>query len=150
MPNRIWSRFTTTSPRSTPGKILFGGLYGASVFALYGFLEALGAPRFYDAIRAFGIGQATGIELPGENRGLLRPLENWSASSIGSLAMGQEVSVTPIQIVSAISAVANGGTLYRPHIVREIDGGECGRSPGLTVTLRASAGINHRAAAVLV
>lgn len=86
----------------------------------------LGAPRFYDAIRAFGIGQSTGIELPGENRGLLRPLENWSASSIGSLAMGQEVSVTPIQIISAISAVANGGTLYRPHIVREIDGGTPG------------------------
>jgi cell division protein FtsI (penicillin-binding protein 3) len=86
----------------------------------------LGGPRFYDTIRAFGIGQLTGIELPGENRGLLRPLENWSASSIGSLAMGQEVSVTPVQIVSAISAVANGGTLYRPHIVREIDGGEPG------------------------
>jgi cell division protein FtsI/penicillin-binding protein 2 len=86
----------------------------------------LGAPRFSDAIRAFGIGQSTGIELPGENRGLLRPLENWSASSIGSLAMGQEVSVTPIQIVSAISAVANGGTLYRSHIVREIDGGQPG------------------------
>jgi cell division protein FtsI (penicillin-binding protein 3) len=86
----------------------------------------LGAPRFYDTIRAFGIGQPTGIELPGENRGLLRPLENWSASSIGSLAMGQEVSLTPIQIISAISAVANGGTLYRPHIVREIDGGDPG------------------------
>jgi cell division protein FtsI (penicillin-binding protein 3) len=86
----------------------------------------LGAPRFYDTIRAFGIGQPTGIELPGENRGLLRPIENWSASSIGSLAMGQEVSVTPIQIISAISAVANGGTLYRPHIVREIDGGQPG------------------------
>jgi len=86
----------------------------------------LGAPRFYDAIRSFGIGEPTGIELPGENRGLLRPLEDWSASSIGSLAMGQEVSVTPIQIVSAISAVANGGTLYRPHIVKEIDGGEPG------------------------
>jgi len=84
----------------------------------------LGAPRFYDTIRAFGIGQPTGIELPGENRGILRPIENWSASSIGSLAMGQEVSVTPIQIISAISAVANGGTLYRPRIIREIDGGE--------------------------
>jgi cell division protein FtsI (penicillin-binding protein 3) len=83
----------------------------------------LGSPKFYDVIRSFGIGQPTGIELPGENRGLLRPLENWTPSSIGSLAMGQEVSVTPIQIISAISAVANGGTLNRPHIVREIDGG---------------------------
>ena len=82
----------------------------------------LGAPRFYDTIRTFGIGQPTGIELPGENHGLLRPLENWSANSIGSLAMGQEVSVTPIQIVSAISAIANGGTLYRPHILRDMRG----------------------------
>jgi len=90
----------------------------------------LGAPRFYDTIRAFGIGQPTGIELPGENRGLLRPLDNWTPSSIGSLAMGQEVSVTPIQIVSAISAVANGGTLYRPRIVRELDGGDPGALRG--------------------
>ena len=82
----------------------------------------LGAPRFYDTIRTFGIGQPTGIELPGENHGLLRPLENWSANSIGSLAMGQEVSVTPIQIISAISAIANGGTLYRPHILRDMRG----------------------------
>ncbi len=90
----------------------------------------LGAPRFYDSIRAFGIGQPTGIELPGENRGLLRPIENWSASSIGSLAMGQEVSVTPVQILSAISAVANGGTLYRPRVVRELDGGDPGALRG--------------------
>lgn len=90
----------------------------------------LGAPRFYDTLRAFGIGQLTGIELPGENRGLLRPLDNWSANSIGSLAMGQEVSVTPVQIISAISAVANGGTLYRPRIVREIRGVAPGFAPG--------------------
>ncbi|HXW55234.1 MAG TPA: penicillin-binding transpeptidase domain-containing protein [Candidatus Cybelea sp.] len=83
----------------------------------------LGSPRFYDTIRQFGIGQPTGILLPGENRGLLRPVENWTPSSIGSLAMGQEVSVTPIQIISAISAVANGGTLYRPRVVREVQGG---------------------------
>jgi cell division protein FtsI (penicillin-binding protein 3) len=82
----------------------------------------LGSPRFYDTIRSFGIGQPTGIELPGENHGLLRPLESWSANSIGSLAMGQEVSVTPIQIISAISAIANGGTLYRPRIVRDMRG----------------------------
>ena len=106
----------------------------------------LGAPRFYDTIRAFGIGQPTGIELPGENRGLLRPLENWSASSIGSLAMGQEVSVTPIQIISAISAVANGGTLYRPHIVREIDGGQPG---ALRAVSRASASDGWQTAATM-
>jgi len=92
----------------------------------------LGGPQFYQTARAFGIGQSTGIELPGENRGLLRPLENWSANSIGSLAMGQEVSVTPLQVVSAISAVANGGTLYPPRVVREIRGGKPGALRPLT------------------
>jgi len=82
----------------------------------------LGAPKFYDTMRDFQIGQLTGIELPGENRGLLRPLESWTASSIGSLAIGQEVSVTAVQIISAISAIANGGTLYPPRIVQEIRG----------------------------
>jgi cell division protein FtsI (penicillin-binding protein 3) len=80
----------------------------------------LGGPNFYNTIRDFGIGEPTGIELPGENHGLLRPVENWSTNSIGSLAMGQEVSVTPVQIISAISAIANGGTLYRPRIVEEV------------------------------
>ena len=90
----------------------------------------LGAPKFYDVIHAFGIGQLTGIELPGENRGILRPVDNWIASSIGSVAIGQEVSVTPVQIISAISAVANGGMLYKPRIVKEIQGG----SPPLVVS----------------
>jgi cell division protein FtsI (penicillin-binding protein 3) len=83
----------------------------------------LGKQRLYDKLREFGFGQLTGIELPGENRGLLRPPENWSANSIGSIAIGQEVSVTPVQIISAISAIANGGTLYRPRIVSDIQGG---------------------------
>jgi len=83
----------------------------------------LGAPKLYEKIREFGMGQLTGIELPGENRGLFRPLENWTASSIGSIAIGQEVSVTPVQIISAISAIANGGTLYRPRVVEDIHGG---------------------------
>jgi cell division protein FtsI (penicillin-binding protein 3) len=82
----------------------------------------LGGPKFYDVIRDFAIGQSTGIELPGENRGLLRPIENWSANSIGSLAMGQEVSATPVQMVSAVSAIANGGLLYRSRVVHEIRG----------------------------
>jgi cell division protein FtsI (penicillin-binding protein 3) len=82
----------------------------------------LGAPKFYDVMRDFGIGEPTGIELPGENRGKLRALENWTASSIGSVAIGQEISVTPVQIISAISAIANGGTLYRSHLVQDIRG----------------------------
>jgi cell division protein FtsI (penicillin-binding protein 3) len=81
----------------------------------------MGPSRFYSAIRPFGIGQPTGIDLPGENHGLLRPVSEWTPSSIGSIAMGQEVSVTPIQMASAISAVANGGTFNHPTIVRDID-----------------------------
>ena len=80
----------------------------------------LGAPKFYEYIRDFGFGEPTGIELPGENPGLLRHVENWSASSIGSLAMGQEISVNPLQLVSAVSSIADGGILHKARIIREI------------------------------
>jgi cell division protein FtsI (penicillin-binding protein 3) len=83
----------------------------------------LGAPKFYDYIRAFGFGQLTGIELPGESRGLLRRLENWSAISIGGVSMGQEIGVTPVQLVSAVSAIANGGVFFPPRVLRAVCGG---------------------------
>jgi cell division protein FtsI (penicillin-binding protein 3) len=84
----------------------------------------LGAPRFYDYIRGFGFGAPTGIDLPGESKGLLHRLENWSAISIGSVSMGQEIGVTPIQLITAVSAIANGGTLVKPHVVQAIKRGE--------------------------
>jgi cell division protein FtsI (penicillin-binding protein 3) len=77
----------------------------------------LGAPKFYEYIRAYGFGEATGVDLPGENKGLLRHVENWTAVSVGSISMGQEVGVTPLQMINAVSAIANGGLLYRPHVV---------------------------------
>jgi len=122
-----WHKFGVLSVR---GILANSSDVGAIKIAL-----RLGAPRFYETIQAFGIGQSTGIELPGENRGLMRPVEHWSANSIGSLAMGQEVSVTPVQITSAISAIANGGTLYRPHIVRDVKGGTA-TSPRSSAELR--------------
>ena len=84
----------------------------------------LGAPKFYDYIRAFGFGQSTGVDLPGESKGLLRRLESWSAVSIGSISMGQEVGVTPVQLIGAVSAIANGGMLYKPHVVAELRRGD--------------------------
>jgi cell division protein FtsI/penicillin-binding protein 2 len=84
----------------------------------------LGAPKFYDYIRAFGFGSLTGVDMPGESKGLLHRLENWSGISIGSVSMGQEIGVTPLQLVSAVSAIANGGMLYRPHVVAELRRGE--------------------------
>jgi cell division protein FtsI (penicillin-binding protein 3) len=84
----------------------------------------LGAPRFYEYIRAFGFGAPTGVDLPGESKGLLHRLENWSAISIGSVSMGQEIGVTPIQLITAVSAIANGGLLLKPHVVQQIKRGE--------------------------
>ena len=80
----------------------------------------VGAPKFYEYIRAFGFGQQTGVDLPGESKGLLHRLENWTPISIGSVSMGQEVGVTPLQLVTAVSAIANGGSLYKPHVVQEV------------------------------
>ena len=84
----------------------------------------LGAPKFYEYIRAFGFGTPTGIDLPGESRGLLRRLENWTPVSIGSISMGQEIGVTPVQLICAVSAIANGGLLFRPRVVAELRRGD--------------------------
>ncbi len=84
----------------------------------------LGSPRFYDYIRAFGFGQQTGIELPWESRGMLGKLNTWSGISIGAISMGQEIGVTPIQLVTAVSTIANGGMLKKPYIISEVRKGE--------------------------
>jgi cell division protein FtsI (penicillin-binding protein 3) len=86
--------------------------------------QRLGEPKFYDYIRAFGFGAPTGVDMPGEIRGRVRSLAEWSPISIGAVSMGQEVGVTPIQLISAVSAIANGGVLYKPHIVSEIRKGD--------------------------
>jgi cell division protein FtsI (penicillin-binding protein 3) len=80
----------------------------------------LGPQKFYEYIRGFGFGALTGVDMPGESRGLLHRPDNWSGISIGSVSMGQEVGVTPIQLITAVSAIANGGTMYRPHVVQAL------------------------------
>lgn len=77
----------------------------------------LGDERLYKYIRAFGFGQQTGIELPGETRGLARPLSRWSKVSIGAVAMGQEIGVTPLQLAAMVSTIANDGVWVAPRIV---------------------------------
>jgi len=81
---------------------------------------ALGQHRFYDWIRRFGFGQRAGIPLPGESTGLLRRTDKWTAVSPASIAIGQEIGVTPLQIVRAVNAVATGGTLVEPRIIEKI------------------------------
>src|ERR1700675_527091 len=108
----------------------FGLLTVADILALSSDVGAikialrLGAPKFYDYIRAFGFGQPTGVDMPGESKGILRRLESWSAVSIGSISMGQEVGVTPVQLISAVSAIANGGMFYKPHVIAELRRGD--------------------------
>ena len=77
----------------------------------------LGPERFYKHIQLYGFGQLTNVELPGETRGLVRIPGRWAASSIGSMAIGQEVGVTPLQVVSMMSAIANDGIYSPPRIV---------------------------------
>lgn len=77
----------------------------------------MGPDNFYKYIRDFGFGSRTGAELPGETRGLLRPVNKWGSTSIGSLAIGQEIGVTPIQLVSMVSTIANGGVYLPPHVL---------------------------------
>ncbi len=79
---------------------------------------ALGRDRYYRYMTAFGFGAPTGVGLAGESRGLLRDPQRWSALSLPTMSIGQEVSVTALQLVAAFGAVANGGTLMQPRLVK--------------------------------
>jgi len=80
----------------------------------------LGAEKYHRYLKAFGFGEKTGIDLPGEAIGMLRPVARWSGRSIASVAIGQEISVTPLQMATAFAAAVNGGVLWRPHVAREL------------------------------
>jgi cell division protein FtsI (penicillin-binding protein 3) len=77
----------------------------------------LGDDRFYKYIRGFGFGQQTGIELPGETRGLSKPASRWSKVSIAAISTGQEIGVSPLQLAAMVSTIANDGVRLPPHIV---------------------------------
>src|SRR5258705_1496331 len=110
----------------------------------------LGAPKFYEYIRAFGFGQQTGVELPGESKGLLKKIDNWSGVSIGSISMGQEIGVTPMQLVTAVSAIANGGSLYQTTVISEMRrGGQVFPLTGAILPTQAKEVIRPETAATL-
>jgi cell division protein FtsI (penicillin-binding protein 3) len=77
----------------------------------------LGEERFDRYIRAFGFGSQTGIELPGETRGITKPVSRWSKVSIGAISMGQEIGISPVQLISMVSTIANDGVYTPPRIV---------------------------------
>src|SRR5882672_4972877 len=81
---------------------------------------SLGDQKFYEYIRRFGFGERTGVELPGEIPGLIRSPQSWSKISITHIPMGHEIGVTPLQMIAAMCAIANGGKLMTPRIVKSI------------------------------
>jgi cell division protein FtsI (penicillin-binding protein 3) len=87
---------------------------------------ALGIDRLYEGVRDFGFGSPTGIALPGEAGGILRPRRAWSNYSVVSVAFGQELAVTPLAVVRAFAALGNGGALLQPRIVQSIRHSETG------------------------
>ena len=82
----------------------------------------LGAEKFSNWIDRFGFGRPTGVQYPGEEQGIVLPLDEYSGSTMGNLPIGQGISVTPMQMVAGYTAIANGGILKRPQLIERIDG----------------------------
>jgi cell division protein FtsI (penicillin-binding protein 3) len=83
--------------------------------------QRLGRDNFARYVKSFGFGAVTGVDLPGESAGLFRPMARWSALSLPTLSFGQEIGVTALQITMAAAAVANGGYLMKPFVVKRVD-----------------------------
>ena len=109
---------------------------------------SLGEKRLYDYVRRFGFGERTNIQLPGEAAGLLRRLSRWSDVSEASIAIGQEIGVTPLQVVRAIGTIANGGVRVEPRVIDRVvdDAGATILKPERQVPQRV---VSERTAAVL-
>jgi cell division protein FtsI (penicillin-binding protein 3) len=90
--------------------------------------QRLGSERFDHWVRRFGFGSQTGVDLPGEEGGIVLDLDDYSGSSMGNLPIGQGIAVTPMQMAAAYAAIANGGILRPPHIVERV-GGRAARKP---------------------
>ena len=91
--------------------------------------HAAGRERLYSTIEAFGYGKPTGIDLPSEGAGLLRPLDRWSPITPAYVSFGQGISITALQLTSSFVAIANGGRLLKPYIVDSVGGPREGEPP---------------------
>lgn len=95
--------------------------YSSNVGAAYS-SDTVSRQSFYDMLRKYGFGQPTFVSLPGETSGILRPPSDWTARSKPTIAFGQEIGVSAMQVVAAATALANGGVLLKPHIIKKIVG----------------------------
>lgn len=112
-----------------PGRVVHEAHHGYGTITMQEVLEKssnigaimigarVGREKMYDYTRRFGFGQKSGLPLPAEARGMLRPLSRWGTTSLASISMGQEVSTTSVQLARACSVIANGGLLIKPKIV---------------------------------
>lgn len=105
---------TSNIQYSTREIIQYSSNIGAVMLAL-----SMGDKLYWESINEFGFGQVTGIELPGEENGIVHDYRTWPASTIGALAIGQSISVTPLQLLRAVCSIANGGYLIKPTIIKE-------------------------------
>src|SRR6266704_1114302 len=119
-----------TDEEPLPSLTLADAIRVSSNIAMVKFVARLAPDEQYGGLRDFGFGAATGIEFPAEASGRLRPPSEWTRPSDASLAMGYELSVTPIQVAAAYGALANDGLLLAPALIREV------RSPGGAVLYR--------------
>ncbi|MFN8586423.1 MAG: penicillin-binding transpeptidase domain-containing protein [Candidatus Eisenbacteria bacterium] len=103
-----------------PGYTFFGAIQNSSNIVCGKLGLRLGAQRLYRYAASLGFGTLTGIEFPGETSGRLRPLSRWQPRSTPTVAIGQEVAVTPLQLALAYAAIANGGVLMEPMLVKEV------------------------------
>ena len=97
--------------------------YESSNVGMVKLAHRMGKEKFYSYIKLFGFGSKTGIDLPGEEGGILRTPNKWRDIDFSTIAFGQGIAVTPIQVTVAYAAIANGGNLLKPHIVKEITNG---------------------------
>ena len=109
-------------PRHARGRgyTFFGAIQNSSNIVCGKLGIRLGAERLYRYATSLGFGELTGIEFPGETGGKLRPVSAWQPRSTPTIAIGQEVAVTPLQLALAYAAIANGGVLMQPLLTREL------------------------------
>ena len=101
--------------------------------------QRLGADDFDKWVRRFGFGKPTGIDLPGEEQGIVLPVSQYSGASMGNLPIGQGIAVTPMQMATAYAALANGGILRPPHIVEDVAGKAAPKPRGHRIISEATA-----------
>ena len=111
---------TITDIHKAPSMNLADVIRYSSNIGIVEFANRLSAREKYEILRDLGLGVATGLPIPGESDGVLREPAKWSGQSAASLVMGYELAVTPLQLAAAYAALANGGELLQPHIVKEI------------------------------